>query len=133
MINNELRLGNYLNYWKQNESVKITGVLMSGLYADGYCYGKGVLAIFQFKPIPLTEEWLIKFGFCDENNVFMNIHKTHDNLNNINFEWNNEDSSVYITDDDGEILSFVETKYVHQFQNLYFSLIGNDFTLIENK
>ena len=122
MVSNELRLGNYLNYWKQNKSVKITGVLIAGLYADGYCYGKGALSFFQFKPIPITEEWLLDFDFqydtitysknelmCSENFTFW-------------YKYFGEQ---------GRILHKI--KYVHQLQNLYFALTGEELILIENK
>lgn len=65
--------------------------------------------------IPLTEEWLLKFGF--ERNESGNYDKRLElfyggNLYRFRQGWTN-----------------VELKYVHQLQNLYFALTGEELTL----
>lgn len=74
------------------------------------------------KPIPLTEEWLLRFGF--ENNY-------------IQYEWTNwgmwvEKGLAYeyivshgFANTKSELISI---KYVHQLQNLYFALTGEELT-----
>jgi len=66
--------------------------------------------IFAIKPVELTKEWLLKFGFVEE---FENkFHK-----NSIAIEIFENECIVYLGD-------FVDLaiKYVHQLQNLYFAL-----------
>ena len=76
------------------------------------------------KPIPLTEEWLVKFGF--ENNQSNN-------------EW--YDKGFFSVLNNGMSFCFIHCgnyininarpKYVHQLQNLYFALTGEELTLSE--
>ena len=56
----------------------------------------------KIEPIPLTEEWLIRFGFKKD--------------------------MVLLTNSDGDnfYLSDFKIEYVHQLQNLYFALTGNE-------
>jgi hypothetical protein len=79
---------------------------------------------FHFKPIPLNEEWLLKFGFRHVKNNWYNIHA------------NNNTFNVYLFDEIGyrvEIVSqsIAVLKYVHQLQNLYFALTGDELTIKE--
>ena len=76
-------------------------------------------------PIPLTEEWLVKFGFyySDDENEFLELqlmHKTKLYADN-----SNEFSTVVLKIKENEI----EIEYVHQLQNLYFALTGKELTL----
>jgi hypothetical protein len=67
----------------------------------------------NIKPIPLTEQWLIDFGF--EKHITMDIYPTY-SLNNVNVN----DGVVYIVG-----FGFVNyIKHVHELQNLYFALTG---------
>jgi hypothetical protein len=84
----------------------------------------------DYKPIPLTEEWLTKFGF---NSKYKSVH-VHWNLSGFGLE---QASDV---DDDGNSIpqkqvfyyEFVyEIKFVHQLQNLYFALRGEELTIKE--
>jgi hypothetical protein len=69
----------------------------------------------EAKPIPLTEEWLVKFGFegWDKGDYTMN-------LSNANFYklpiWQPLAKNI---------------KHVHQLQNLYFALTGEELTIKE--
>ena len=79
----------------------------------------------DFKPIPLTEEWLLKFGFeklTDKKNGFKSNSYTYtkgilfivhlnDKLLSVNFWQGNE------------------KKYVHELQNLFFVLTGEELTI----
>jgi hypothetical protein len=71
-----------------------------------------------FKPIPLTEEWLLKFGFRD-NTLAYEIYKQVG------------DAGYSLVDDvgDGSIWYVPPVKYVHQLQNLYFALTGTELEL----
>ena len=70
------------------------------------------------EPIPLTEEWLLKFGF---ESMYSNyIVKAGDYYNSIKQDcgkW------IYSYDEsDAGCYELKEIKYVHQLQNLYFAL-----------
>jgi hypothetical protein len=76
-----------------------------------------------YKPIPLTEEWLVKFRF----------KKTNESedvewyaLNNFNIAIHEEDNEVYFVFQH-MVLRFI--KSVHQLQNLYFALTGSELTV----
>jgi len=80
-----------------------------------------------FAPIPLTEEWLIRFGA-----------ELEDEWYDINLV---EDMSLTIclrTKETGLFHDVYYTglrniNYVHQLQNLYFALTGSELELTENK
>ena len=75
----------------------------------------------DFKPIPITERWLNDFGFT---NSEMNkaLYRGYGKL----FYYNEEDHDVsYIVN--GEFVTTL--KYVHQLQNLYFSITGCDLQI----
>ena len=67
----------------------------------------------NLKPIPLTEEWLLKFGF-KQNSFSLNFE--NDTRISIYKKYN-----CFIAQIDNTVIK--EIKYVHEWQNLYF-----DFT-----
>ena len=79
-----------------------------------------------YEPIPLTEEWLVKFGLTSVTNhgtLFTNY-------------WNKEcDCSVDIVNN--EVFEYrlngrkrtLSLMYVHQLQNLYFALTNKELTV----
>jgi hypothetical protein len=74
-------------------------------------------------PIPLTEEWLLKFGFdyYKSNNSYQLDTKLGFSI------WGRIISGFnvyYESDEIGETF-----KYVHQLQNLIFALTGNELTM----
>jgi hypothetical protein len=72
------------------------------------------------KPIPLTEEWLLKFGFSEmlygwwSNKIFL----TKDENGGIWFYYNGTTQTEAF-----------ELKSVQQLQNLYFALTGEELTI----
>ncbi len=71
-----------------------------------------------YQPIPITEHWLIKLGFKQ------GIDKNYWYNTKICFDSFGEDG-YYLTDERTGKES-IKIKYVHQFQNLYFALIGEE-------
>ena len=63
------------------------------------------------EPIPLTEEWLVKFGF--------EIHIVEMVFGNFYLKINGDHFEYYCN-------NRVELKYVHQLQNLYHALMGEE-------
>ena len=85
------------------------------------------------KPIPLTEEWLLKFGFIKSYNSFGDTFHimNKDNITSDfdveywskgNGKWRN---SWYIK----QTIKPFNIKYVHQLQNLFFALTGKELEL----
>lgn len=78
--------------------------------------------------IPLTEEWLLNFGFDEVYSSWYRIRYDH-TCNFIGFD-------ISKTDDKSmEGLryyeNYVKIKYVHQLQNLFFALTGEELKLKE--
>jgi hypothetical protein len=79
------------------------------------------ITIQSLKPIPLTEEWLLKFGFVKDSE--------YDNTFNLGIEVLNgfKDFTIDIR---AKVLLLdcmeIKIEYVHQLQNLYFALTGED-------
>jgi hypothetical protein len=121
----ELRIGNnaYLKLETLQESVVTVTITDLVMLSEGKKH---------LNPIPLTEEWLLKFGFekgYEELTLHLNdgkhgylggkieyIPKTHQCSS-----W----SGLGSWDDYGFISNI---EYVHQLQNLYFALTGEELT-----
>lgn len=111
---NELRVGNLI-LWKGIE-VKIVDVAIISR-ADNDPEGFNM----NYKPIPLTEEWLLNFGFSIENGDYYNDDVSIKQLlfepdNERYFHFNGSRAFIY---------------YVHQLQNLFFALKGKELILKE--
>ena len=122
MTANELRIGNLILV--DGEITEITGIKKSTVsFSDGF----QMFIAGGIEPIPLTEEWLLKFGF---DKVLPRNDKMYYRLNDY---FVIEDSRFFLLGDDAfEILKLrQEIKYVHQLQNLYFALTGEELTIKE--
>mgnify|MGYP003656513470 FL=1 len=75
--------------------------------------------MYDFKPIPLTEEWLVKFGF------------EYDVLEEFYFEINDIRGQFYEEENSFELdhYELANCYYVHQLQNLYFALTGQELEI----
>lgn len=78
---------------------------------------------FDVEPIPLTEEWLERFGFENRNRDYFKGSFCVQYADRI-FDHNN----IFFFGYNG---NSIEIKYVHQLQNLYFALTGEE--LNQNK
>ena len=123
----DFRIGNFVN-WKGCTSEIKEIFLNSNEYIFGLKYempnnqfdNKTTLDI---QPIPLTEEWLLKFGI-DHNKT---IEKKGGNI-----EIELKSGHVVVLGSDSCTVGmcyFVECKFVHQLQNLYFCLTGEELTI----
>lgn len=75
----------------------------------------------EWKPIPLTEDWLLNFG--------LKLDK-HINGYDILVYFGDKRFWLNIAECPNESAGFhVELKHVHQLQNLYFALIGEELTI----
>jgi hypothetical protein len=105
MKTNELRIGNWV-FNKAHGRKQIKEV-----YGDCSVYD----------PIPLTEEWLLKFGFREQPLDEITIYRFNGLTLNANAK------THYSATYKGGFIKFV--LYVHQLQNLYFVLTGNELEI----
>jgi hypothetical protein len=84
----------------------------------------------DYQPIPLTEEWLLKFGGKPlENGYWISVTNLKAELH---FElFKNTDEIVTTIKSQFCDLILDRIKYVHQLQNLYFCLCGEELTIKE--
>ena len=83
-----------------------------------------------YQPIPLTEEWLLKFGEIKAPNstIYCGDQDTESYVWKVNLK----EHYVYEgIDAMCNIISWQPIKYVHQLQNLYFALTGEELTIKE--
>ena len=122
---NDLRLGNYvLKSLKSGNGRKIEVKIDLGDFIR-ICDGS---ELYNFEPILLTEEWLVRFGFeKKENGLFTKIFEyTYNSLKYIDEykRW------IYYNDDnDAGCNAIADLNYVHQLQNLYFALNDEELTM----
>jgi hypothetical protein len=122
---NQLRVGNWV-FMSWAKEPKDTGYHRYQFNFDLVC------DIEHLHPLPLTEEWLFKFGFYETT-------KEHyvSGLYTINkpdgFYINKETMCYCDIDYEGTTHDRIKIQYVHQLQNLYFALTGEELTEGGNK
>jgi hypothetical protein len=79
---------------------------------------------WEYSPIPLTEEWLVKFGFSK---ISIPLVKLSGETINYFLEGLFTSTSQWGSFRWHEGYA-IEIKYVHQLQNLYFALTGEELT-----
>jgi hypothetical protein len=111
----ELRIGNWVQsvYFHANKQyIQVYPQAFMQIARDNPS-----LEVNSWEPIPLTEEWLLKFGFETNDVRYWQISSFRLHINRY-----------------GEWIFKVETfekeiKYVHQLQNLYFALTGEELEI----
>jgi len=75
----------------------------------------------NYEFIPLTAEWLVRFGFRKSSNFVYYFDS---------FSWDSRDSLFTVYSDwNGDYAYYVKVEWVHQLQNLYFALTGKELVL----
>lgn len=114
MKSTEVRIGNLV--LSDNKIVSVSGwyLYQKTIGENTNQYDKNL----DWKPIPLTEELLKKFGFEHESEIedFYHIQKLG------TMRWLNKKLHH-------PSLGIIPTEYVHQLQNLYFALTGDELVL----
>ena len=125
MNTKELRIGNYI-FDKHGDIGAIDSIGMSEfvrLTTENYRCESSMLA--HCNPIPLTDEWLVKFGFDKSGYKDIEVDEI--------FMYKNGSASIGGWDACCDSHCYhVKIRYVHQLQNLYFSLTGKEFITISN-
>jgi hypothetical protein len=131
MKTNELRIGNLVNYNNLANSVRGIDETYIELFDNTYAY------IDNIEPIPLTGDWLEKFGFKSidkQSNLFYSSK-----LIRITLPTSRCTSGVcYVSVRGCKVFNNenyfraginLKIKYVHQLQNLYFVLTGKELKI----
>ena len=133
---NELRIGNYINRLGEITIIKSIQIGTNGI---GYVYTpvSGAITLNQIEPIPLTPEILEKCGFELKNDT-RNSNGWYLNVDNRRICWSDSDKeivSLYFKE--GQNYGYNDTlfdfkcKSLHQLQNLYFALTGEELTYFD--
>jgi hypothetical protein len=123
----ELRIGN-LVYKYYPSGIEIEAVNEINSY---FVNGIGISAI---EPIPLTEEWLVKFSFVSSMPYECFRKWTFHNNNSRIKGWvliffNGKVCRRYLGKENSIYWNKIKIHHVHQLQNLYFALTGEELTL----
>lgn len=128
----ELRIGNIIQTPTQWIGVvnSIRQLLIGVTDKQGYGYEFGVDLI---EPIPITPEWLERFGFaCDGNYCDIRIMGGYLRISDDIDEcllFTGSEYSLTVSMDYSTCEIHNAPKYVHQLQNLYFALTGQELTI----
>ena len=115
----ELRIGNFvIKSLKSGNGRKIEAEIG---HADIARIFEGT-GSFNYEPIPITEEWLVRFGFEDDGPEWYFL-KVKDKLTSIGYSYSIKREVIEFCDIE------ITIEYVHQLQNLYFALTGTELTI----
>ena len=116
---NDLRIGNFIKVISSNKTfdsyiTQAKGYDIVRIEEKSFTY-------WNYEPVILTEEWLLKFGFkVDYGCIILSTNR----------------GVITIEEDLAEISSVIThngvmapCRYVHQLQNLYFALTGSELTV----
>ena len=130
---NELRIGNLVYRTNKQTKEKLLIELTASCILDISANGEN--SSFIYKPIPLTEEILLKYGFVSggaKQLLFITLDKKDEC-----YLYLNPLGKGIAIDQNGKECSFeIEFKYVHQLQNIFFALTNEELTtnlLTKNK
>ncbi len=113
----DLRIGNLVSGIFEVE--KVLEIHQSFVNTDGRKY----TPLQEIKPIPITEEWLLKLGFeRGENPHFITYKRGEiELLDNIGQFFRVYYSKTHLMD----------IKYIHELQNLFYCITGNELEMKE--
>jgi hypothetical protein len=117
----ELRIGNLVGSYNKGEEDRVLAINAQNVLVEAKANKQGYT---RYRPIPLTEEWLLKFGFEEfregfDSDVYMYKKTKHSGL-----YW--MDNLLYLNFSLGWV---IDCKYIHQLQNIYFALTGDELKL----
>ena len=131
----ELRIGNFIgmnleeypnNFFTAleiGETMKVYEGLITLKGATIKRVETSFMYVDDFEPIPLNEDWLVRFSFEKAG-----IRFSKDWF----YLWEQDDKIIFALAEMKEITgTYLEIKYVHTLQNLYFALAGTELTLTD--
>ncbi len=135
----ELRIGNWVKYGKHLNivcSLQSPKPLKDTRFADKWVVEINPPDIFdvtidELKPIPLTEEWLERFGFKKGSEKGLSLNHYYKQLELLNWEYKctpnmTRDGFIVHHGFMSDWSELTEIKHVHSLQNLYFALTNTE-------
>ena len=113
MKTSELRIGNHLNL--EGKKVVVSGIINKSYLSLDFEYGS--TNIDSIKPIELTKELLLKFGFVLSGNRY--------DYQGFCFFWDKSNGVFLLSDPKPKY----RIKYVHQLQNWFYAITGDELVL----
>jgi len=110
----ELRIGNWIKHDELFHEISSTNNWNSFITVMFRCE----VSLSDIEPIPLTEEWLIKFD------ISLKYKGCYEPFTDV--YWLVEPNGTLIESGEGIEYAIPLPKYVHQYQNLYFALTGEE-------
>ena len=117
MKNTELRSGNFVKWADCSENLsvgQVTEITASGIWSGNWPVKE---------PIPLTEEWLVKFGFEEDGEQDYRFYLLDESI-----AYDIDDKCIRISGS----WEWAKIHHVHQLQNLYFALTGVELEIKES-
>jgi hypothetical protein len=133
----ELRIGNFVKCRVSNDAGIYQVIALDGInlktMLNGARRGQWYITEENIKPIPITDKWLLSFGF----------RQSEENRDDFYKDFGRKTFQVCIDDGQGEIfigfahdigfpieeLCHIDIQYLHQLQNLIFSITGEELTI----
>jgi hypothetical protein len=114
MTRSELRIGNIID--RGDYHCKVTSITEDGIMTEPINYEGERFVEQTTKPIPITEEWLVKLGFVrDKTEIAVYYFGDLEIQLPVYFKY--KESHIH------------NIKYVHELQNLYFALTGKELEI----
>ena len=117
-----LRIGNWVSNGDSSPAVQIRDGEDIDDHIDHDCYF----------PIPLTDDWLVKFGmtlydgFSSTRFIYVNKHKYDTSI----ITYSPKEGMIRFSNGNSKGNSLIpHIKHVHQLQNLYFALTGEELEI----
>lgn len=118
-FHNELRIGNYIQDYDKTKILVVENIDSTLKYKELNGTESSSNHITNLKPIEISEDWLIKIGY-EKTGSFYRISKSRF-------------AEVYVSSEGIDVcvhsVTLDHIQYVHQLQNLYFSLTGRELTV----
>ena len=127
MKGTELRIGNYVNIGLKSSSLRtdFDAITASGLMD---LQVNKETSSFVYEPIPLTEEFILDLGFETEVSDWCHFTLEYDFEYYIDISLSfSKEITVNIRNE--EDVFYFNVEYVHQLQNLYFTLTNEELTI----
>lgn len=126
----ELRIGNYISDL-DGKIIKVEELTICAPYTTKKRINN--LPFDYYKPIPLTEEILLKCGFEFNDSSHYQISKPSIFIEELRYVYNINDFEIILFKGIYyyKYNNNIEVKYLHQLQNLFFSLCGEELNPVE--